>query len=728
MDKQGPEKQALPGCLAQYLTQIHCKMRFRKKIRQEVVSELTGHFEDALGQGGPIQDRERFAQDLIAEFGDVRVLARLMRRAKKRCRPLWRKVLVRGFQGTVLLFAILVCYTIAFIHGEPAPRTDYLAIMNEKNRPTLQVTDNAWPHYEKAAQLFKGPSQRIEELNRYRSGNRRRIPLYADLTAKQRHYLENFVQVNQQHWERFDVGLRALLLRYVHEGLVPYDIDPVALREPEGFAHRDEHRLVDSLICNTVVRSQLVADASYGSELLKFEAVLKDAMDSWPVPLPLSAGDPTVEFIADVLESPVALTFDPKDELDLAFSQWLQENTLPEQFQMGVRVGALKVWMESESRGDDSMTADMCPFVERSVSKWLAENQSAWREFELAVSKPYCYREYASADPNSQWLMQVELPHLNDLRGLARLARWRARVQLNQGDSAGAVDSSLAAIRAGHDLQRFPTLIEQLVGIAMNSLGHHMLRRIVAEAELSDEALQRISDRLASFYPEGFPMVNPDFEKLAFYDTIQHVFTDGGPGGGHIVPRQLASLSGESAMRGPVSLWVFPVGLVHARRNKTVQVAERLFDRLADMAQLTPYQRQQADLSTDGFLSELPWHRYALVLIMMPSLDRCFELGYRIQTEHAGLMTVLALQRWQADQGSYPATLDELVTAGYLSELPPDPFGDGPLTYRRGDEGFTLYSFGTNLTDDSGKPSVTRSGEIRNWTNNGDTVLWPVMD
>ena len=93
-----------------------------------------------------------------------------------------------------------------------------------------------------------------------------------------------------------------------------------------------------------------------------------------------------------------------------------------------------------------------------------------------------------------------------------------------------------------------------------------------------------------------------------------------------------------------------------------------------------------------------------------------------------GMQWNMALQRWQAEKGSYPATLDQLVIAGLLGELPMDPFGDGPLTYRRLNEGFTLYSFGTNLTDNGGKPGITRRGTIKNWTDNGDTVLWPVMD
>jgi len=394
---------------------------------------------------------------------------------------------------------------------------------------------------------------------------------------------------------------------------------------------------------------------------------------------------------------------------------------------MGVRVGALKYWMESEAPDGEGSMTDMCPFVKRAISQCVAENEAAWREFELAGKKSYCYREYVSADPNSQWLMGVLIPHLQELRGLARLARWRAHVQLEQGDSSGTVDSGLAVIRAGRDLQRFPTLVEQLVGTAMNSIGHKIILRTIAAEGLSDEALQDLNERLRVLYPDGYPMFDIEFEKLAFHDAIQHVFTDGGPGGGHIIPRQLASLSNGSGSEVD-TLMELSMGLVHARRNDTVKVVDRLFGQVSEIQELTPFQRRQAGRSTADFLSELSNYRYTLVQILMPALDRIFELGYRSQTEHQGLLTVLALQRWKTDKGSYPTTLDELVTAGLLLEVPKDPFGDGPLTYRRLDDDFTLYCFGTNLKDDNGKPGITRRGNINRWTDNGDAVLWPVMD
>jgi len=166
MGKQEPKRQKLPHCLSQYLEQLNRRIRYRRKISREIITEIVDHFEEALQNSDPSQDRERVAQDLISEFGEVETLARLMRRAKKRCRPLWQKALIRSFQAGALILGVLICYAVLFFHSEPTIRKDYLAIMNEASRPKPLDVDNAWPHYQKAAELFKKPTDRINEIMR----------------------------------------------------------------------------------------------------------------------------------------------------------------------------------------------------------------------------------------------------------------------------------------------------------------------------------------------------------------------------------------------------------------------------------------------------------------------------------------------------------------------------------------------------------------------------------
>ena len=88
-------------------------------------------------------------------------------------------------------------------------------------------------------------------------------------------------------------------------------------------------------------------------------------------------------------------------------------------------------------------------------------------------------------------------------------------------------------------------------------------------------------------------------------------------------------------------------------------------------------------------------------------------------------LTILALKRWQAEKDQYPAGLNELLTAGFLHELPMDPYSDKPLVYKKSNDNFTLYSLGPNFEDDHAELGKTEKGRLKDWQDNGDTVFWP---
>jgi hypothetical protein len=70
------------------------------------------------------------------------------------------------------------------------------------------------------------------------------------------------------------------------------------------------------------------------------------------------------------------------------------------------------------------------------------------------------------------------------------------------------------------------------------------------------------------------------------------------------------------------------------------------------------------------------------------------------------LLTVqLALQAYHGEHGACPDTLNALVSAGYLSKLPDDPFAlSGSFRYVHTGKGYLLYSLGPDGVDDGGKP------------------------
>ena len=87
-----------------------------RKVRRDVQAELIAHFEDALADCKDDKEKEERAKKLIAEFGDAKLVGILARRAKKRCRPLWQKVIIRTCQAFgIFILYLIICSTPLFL-------------------------------------------------------------------------------------------------------------------------------------------------------------------------------------------------------------------------------------------------------------------------------------------------------------------------------------------------------------------------------------------------------------------------------------------------------------------------------------------------------------------------------------------------------------------------------------------------------------------------------------
>ena len=121
--------------------------------------------------------------------------------------------------------------------------------------------------------------------------------------------------------------------------------------------------------------------------------------------------------------------------------------------------------------------------------------------------------------------------------------------------------------------------------------------------------------------------------------------------------------------------------------------------------------------------------RYWPVTVLMPALGRVNQISYRYKLHAEALITITGLFRYKQDKGHYPENLDELVTAGYLKNLPMDYFSDKPLVYKKTDDDFILYSYGPNCIDNDGKPDYDRKGKYRLWSEeNADAIFWPIPE
>ncbi len=391
-----------------------------------------------------------------------------------------------------------------------------------------------------------------------------------------------------------------------------------------------------------------------------------------------------------------------------------------------------------ESRGSEYRSFNALPEETRTaISQWVEKNTAALQEFTTAAAMSYCCRPYA-VDPNVKdpWVIGVLLPHLSSLRGIGRCAIWQSRIALERGDTRQAVEDCLAVARAGRHWQQGEILIEQLVGLAMSQMAHREMLRIVHTRDWPGAELANLQRQVVALYSGRFPPIHLEAERLQILDTIQRVFTDGGPGGGHVAlsgaMRLYDFMTPPRSQDDDSELVVIPVSaamsLIHAGRTRTTAKTNWLFDEQAKLTKLSPYERRAARASGTGdLLGAVPEYRYALIHILAPALDRVAEIAFRGKALHEATLTVLALQRYRQEKGAYPASLDELKQAGYIDALPADPYGSGPLVYGSTGEHFTLYSVGSDFKDDGGTPGTDRKGNPQMWDmKTGDSVFWPV--
>ncbi|MHC4534270.1 MAG: hypothetical protein ACYS6K_09985 [Planctomycetota bacterium] len=285
--------------------------------------------------------------------------------------------------------------------------------------------------------------------------------------------------------------------------------------------------------------------------------------------------------------------------------------------------------------------------------------------------------------------------------------------------------------------------MEQLVGMGMGRIACEEIFNIVAVQTFSSKELKRLQQRLSQCYQQGYPLMNMEGEKLAFLDVVQRIFTDGGHGGGHLIPQKAGMF--ENMYDDIVEITEdVPVGrefvknatltsmcLLHARRDATIATGEQIYKQAEVIVQMSPYERHKRDIgSIEEVIISKPRYRYALLEYVVPAAERISELLYQGKALHEAVIAILAIQRWRLEKEEYPTTLDELLEAGNLKELPIDPYSNKALIYRQTGDNFVLYSIGRNFKDDGGKV-YEKDGDAQRWgargvREGGDAVFWPV--
>jgi hypothetical protein len=207
----------LPSTVSELIGNIICNMRYRRKVRAEVSQELADHFADALGGCKDEAQRGTLAHEMIEGFGDAKLLGVLLRRAKKRCRPMWRIVATRSFQALGILVLFLIAHCVYLSFARPVISVNYIEKATGLNRPVADENTNAAVLYNEAFELYKDePMIEVqeegkswaEEMKLLQAISRReRI---SELSKEELSLMRQWIDDNQEALEKFKAGSKRI--------------------------------------------------------------------------------------------------------------------------------------------------------------------------------------------------------------------------------------------------------------------------------------------------------------------------------------------------------------------------------------------------------------------------------------------------------------------------------------------------------------------------------------
>lgn len=351
------------------------------------------------------------------------------------------------------------------------------------------------------------------------------------------------------------------------------------------------------------------------------------------------------------------------------------------------------------------------------IAEWLKQNEVPLRTVELATERPKYFSPLVGTDAEPDGaLIAVLLPGVQKSRELARALASRAMWELAEGSQVDAWRDLMTMHRLGRLVGQGPTLIEYLVGVAIESIAVRGELQFLSETKPSAKMLALYRKQLDRLPPRASVADKLDYcERVMFLDCTlrmargQMRLQELADGGGNV---SLFEKLAEGAIMQSVD-W-----------DVALKSANKWYDRLAATLRKPDYRERTAELKQfnedlkklversrgPGVLLALLGGKPAitqtmsdvLIALLLPAVQQVGIAEGRGIQRMRNLEIAFALATYRADRGSYPDSLEPLAPK-YIAEIPIDLFTGQPLKYSKTTDGYQLYSVGDNEQDEEGR-------------------------
>ena len=353
-------------------------------------------------------------------------------------------------------------------------------------------------------------------------------------------------------------------------------------------------------------------------------------------------------------------------------------------------------------------------------AEWLEKNAAAMVIAEQAsrCTKYFHPLVIPRRDQNAGTLLDALLPILGKTREVAAAFARRAMLKTAEGKH----DEAWADLLTVHRLARLHTqggtLIEMLVGYALELVALDSDLAFLEHAQLSADKIRTLMDDLQRLpAPSAIGDRGGLTDRITHLDIVQQSYRNGFG--------VLESLSNNKEPPKPsraklaaIDDWdwdlIFQISndwfdrFEQAGRIQDLAERKLAFEELSEELLNLPVtagnileQIAEAQIHGSARISRSTKFANNLVRLLLPALHKIYNANDRREQRMQNFRVACALAAYKADNSKYPATLDALQPK-YLPTIPLDLFSGEPLIYQPDDKGYLLYSVGENGQDDNG--------------------------
>lgn len=295
--------------------------------------------------------------------------------------------------------------------------------------------------------------------------------------------------------------------------------------------------------------------------------------------------------------------------------------------------------------------------------------------------------------------VNTPLPHLAHLKSVAMLADFAARRAIDSGDVSTAIESWKIIFGLARTLDTEPTLISQLVRIAIVRIGVHSLEFGLSNQPLNATQIDQMQTCLRSVERTNqmaFALIG---ERAIMAQAFrQEIFNNWSPED----PEKALKPAGRKA-NGFERGMIFASGFFERDLSFYLDTMETALP-ICEQAPPVNFSAERVFLKS---AKTATLRGYFLSSMILPVYSKLLTKDAESLAELTLSRMALSIESYRIAKGRLPQDADE-VKAG---NIPNDPFSQSPLHYKTLQKGFVVYSVGPDRIDDEAKEKPTNRVE-----------------